>query len=126
MKRFSNNGRKIQTPVFNYDLDPIFNEGSTSSNIVYSLQLEGEIYDLTGIVEHVGDTVRSGHYTFISVSAPYDLTKKAFLCSDDAEPQEIDPATLCQKFSRGYMTSWEKRKKDKENERYVGKKIQEE
>ena len=69
------------------------------------------MYDLTGIVEHYGKTVRNGHFNFFALAAPYSITKKAWICSDSAKPEEVDEGVVWNKFSRSYFTTWERRQK---------------
>ena len=86
--------------MYNYDLN---------SKITYTLNIDSEVYDLTGVLEHTGRSLHIGHYNFYALAAPYGETKKAWKCSDDNPPQEISEGALATKFSFGYVTTWERR-----------------
>ena len=83
----------IQFAVHNVD-----NEGKS----IYTIQIEQKTYELTGFVTHEGgQSIQSGHYTFVAVEAPYEATGLAFLCSDADEPRPI--ADVANHFARSYI-----------------------
>ena len=69
---------------------------------IYTIHIEQKMYELTGFISHEGgESLQSGHYTFVAVDAPYETTGLAFLCSDADEPKPItDVANF---FARSYI-----------------------
>ena len=83
----------IQFAVHNVD-----NEGKS----IYTIQIEQKTYELTGFVTHEGgQSIQSGHYTFVAVEAPYETTGLAYLCSDAVEPEKI--IDVAWRFARSYI-----------------------
>ena len=73
-----------------------------AGNSIYTIQIEQKMYELTGFVSHEGgESLNSGHYTFVAVEAPYEATGLAFLCSDADEPKKI--FDVAERFARSYI-----------------------
>ena len=69
---------------------------------IYTIHIEQKMYELTGFISHEGgESLQSGHYTFVAVDAPYETTGLAFLCSDADEPKPITDVANC--FARSYI-----------------------
>ena len=88
--------------------DPISNGGE------YSLNVYGEMYECVGILEHTDSSrIDRGHYNFVALSAPYSISGRAWLCSDNNAPIQIDPQRVRVIFERSYITVWERTRKGK-------------
>ena len=69
---------------------------------IFSIQIGQKTYELTGFVSHEGgESLNSGHYTFVAVEAPYEATGLAFLCSDADEPKKV--FNVAERFARSYI-----------------------
>ena len=69
---------------------------------IYTIHIEQKMYELTGFISHEGgESLHSGHYTFVAVEAPYEATGLAVLCSDADEPRPI--ADVANRFARSYI-----------------------
>ena len=55
-----------QNAVYNYD--------KNTSKIIYTLNIDSEVYDLTGILEHTGSSLKNGHFNYYCLAAPYGET----------------------------------------------------
>ena len=72
------------------------------------LHINGQQYDLVGVLVHQGESANSGHYFFDTVCPPYTTTRLAFRSNNDDRPYIIDMETLVDDVNNAYMLAYQK------------------
>ena len=72
------------------------------------LYINGQKYDLVGVLVHQGESANSGHYFFDTVCPPYTTTRLAYRSNNDDRPCVIDTETLVDDVNNAYMLAYQK------------------
>ena len=72
------------------------------------LYINGQKYDLVGVLVHQGESANSGHYFFDTVCPPYTATRLAYRSNNDDRPCVIDTETLVDDVNNAYMLAYQK------------------
>ena len=72
------------------------------------LCINGQKYDLVGVLVHQGESANSGHYYFDTVCPPYTATQRAYRSNNDDRPELISIETLIDDVNDAYMLAYQK------------------